>query len=163
MVMRIEPIAEALSSLGFQKGTPEERIILTSAKGVLFTQQHAQEWSSSTQRILFICGHYEGVDERVAEHLVDAEVRIGNYVLTGGELPALVMADAVTRLLPGVLGAQASLQEESHTTPGYLEYPHYTRPAEFRGWKVPEVLQQGNHAEIMKWRASHAAMQSPDR
>lgn len=156
MVMRIEPIAEALQELGFQKGKKHEHIILTSAKGYLFTQQIAQRWSKDAHRLMFICGHYEGVDERVAEHLVDQEIRIGNYVLTGGELPALVMADSVSRLLPGVLGKEASLTDESHTTPGFLEYPHYTRPAKFNGWTVPKVLQQGNHAEIMKWRAELA-------
>ena len=156
MVLRIEPIAEALQALNFQKGTPREQIILTSAKGALFSQQTAQAWSKEADRLLFICGHYEGVDERVAEFLVDQEIRIGNYVLTGGELPALVMADAVCRLIPGVLGKEASLADESHTTPGFLEYPHYTRPASFHGWDVPQVLQQGNHAEIIKWRALHA-------
>lgn len=163
MVMRIEPIAEALDQLGFRKGTAQELIGLTSAKGELFTQQTAQAWSQNLHRILFICGHYEGVDERVAEHLVDCEMRVGDYVLTGGELPALLMADAVTRLLPGVLGDSNSLQEESHSTPGYMEYPHYTRPATFRGWSVPGVLQQGNHAEITAWREQHGVKPSPDQ
>lgn len=163
MIMRIEPIAEALDELGFQKGTTQEFIGLTSAKGALFTQQLAQAWSQNLNRVLFICGHYEGVDERVADHLVDGEVRVGDYVLTGGELPALLMADAVTRLLPGVLGDSDSLREESHSTPGYLEYPQYTRPAIFRGWSVPDVLQQGNHAAIIAWREQHGVKPSPDR
>jgi tRNA (guanine37-N1)-methyltransferase len=106
---------------------------------------------SECPHIIFICGHYEGVDERVREHLVDEELSVGDYVLTGGELPALVVLDAIVRLIPGALGAEQSALEESFSE-SLLEYPQYTRPADFRGWKVPEVLLSGHHAEIAKWR-----------
>ena len=105
--------------------------------------------------LVLVCGHYEGVDERVREHAVDQEISIGDYVLSGGELPALVVLDAVTRLLPGVLGSAESLEEESFRA-GVLEYPHYTRPAEFRGWRVPDVLLSGHHAAIAAWRREQA-------
>lgn len=156
MVMMIEPIDLALQALGAKKGTPKQKIVLTSAKGVLFTQQIAQSWSKELDRIVFICGHYEGVDERVALNLVDEELRIGNYVLTGGELASMVMADAVARLLPGVLGDDESSINESHTTPGYLEYPQYTRPENYNSWEVPKVLVQGNHKAIEDWRKNTA-------
>jgi tRNA (guanine37-N1)-methyltransferase len=151
MVMKVEPIARALESIGAKKGTSGKKILLTSAKGSLFTQQIAAGYSELNE-IIIICGHYEGVDERVAEHLIDEEVRIGDYVLTGGEPAAVVMADAVTRLLPGVLGNEDSNKNESHSEPGKLGHPQYTRPEEFQGWKVPEVLLQGHHKEIEKWR-----------
>jgi tRNA (guanine37-N1)-methyltransferase len=149
MVMRVDLVDRALTEL--KKENENCKIVLLSAKGQAFTQQKAQSYSHLDQLIL-ICGHYEGVDERVAEQLVDEEIRIGDYVLTGGELPAMVISDAVVRLLPGVLGNEESLTQESHSEPGYLEYPHYTRPEEYKGWKVPDVLLSGNHAEIAKWR-----------
>jgi tRNA (guanine37-N1)-methyltransferase len=152
MVMMIEPIDKALASLNSQG---KKKTILLSAKGEPYSQAKAREYAALDE-ITLICGHYEGVDERVADNLIDEEVRIGNYVLTGGELPAMVIADSVVRLLPGVLGDDASSVEESHSEPGYLEYPQYTRPADYKGWKVPEVLLNGNHAEIEKWRASQA-------
>lgn len=152
MVMMIEPIDQGLQTLKAKKGTANECIILTSAKGGVFTQQIAQTWSTSLQRLVIICGHYEGVDERVAQHLVDQEVRIGNYVLTGGELPAMVMIDSIVRLIPGVLGDNESVKDESHTTPGYMEYPQYTRPENYNGWEVPKVLLGGNHKTIEEWR-----------
>lgn len=124
-------------------------IILLSPQGRLFTQSVAKELAGYP-RVALICGHYEGVDERVREHLATDEISIGDYVLTGGELPAMVIVDAVTRLIPGVLDAE-SLLHESHAN-GLLEYPQYTRPAEFRGWRVPEVLLSGNHAQIALWR-----------
>ncbi len=148
MVMTIDPIDAALQSIEKVGST---RIVLLSAKGKLFTQKKAQEYASLDNLIL-ICGHYEGVDERVAEHLIDEEIRIGDYVLTGGELPAMVIADSVTRLLPGALGDETSSHDESHSEVGVLEYPQYTRPADYKGWKVPDVLLSGNHAEIEKWR-----------
>ncbi len=151
MVMKVEPIARALESIGAKRNTPGKRILLTSAKGSLFTQQTAVEYSA-LQELVIICGHYEGVDERVAEHLIDEEIRIGDYVLTGGEPAAVVIADAVTRLLPGVLGNEESNKNESHSEPGILGHPQYTRPEEFNGWKVPEVLLQGHHKEIEEWR-----------
>lgn len=151
MVLLVEPIDQALTELGYQKGTPSEYIGLTSAKGTPFTQQTAENWAKLT-RLCLICGHYEGVDERVVDHLIDGEFRIGNYVLTGGEPAAAVVMDAVTRLQSGVLGNPESLQGESHAEPGVMGYPQYSRPAEYRGWNVPNVLLQGNHAEILHFR-----------
>lgn len=150
MVMKIEPIAKALESI---KRSANSKVVLTSAKGRLFTQPVAQEYSQLDDLII-ICGHYEGVDERVAEHLIDEEIRIGDYVLTGGEAAALVVSDAVTRLVPGVLGNEGSNKNESHSEPGVMGFPQYTRPEVFNGWSVPEILLGGNHAEIEKWRAS---------
>jgi tRNA (guanine37-N1)-methyltransferase len=149
MVMKVEPIDKALASLQYQ--SEKKKIILTSAKGKLFHQQMAEEYAELDE-ITIVCGHYEGVDERVAEHLVDEEVRIGDYVMTGGEPAALVMIDAVTRLLPNVLGNEESIIHESHSAPGYLEHAQYTRPEEYKGWKVPEILLSGHHGEIEKWR-----------
>lgn len=151
MVLLVEPINAQLTALGYRKGTAGEQIILTSAKGQSFGQATAQEWSQ-LDRLCFICGHYEGVDERVAQHLIDAEIRIGEYVLTGGEPAVAVMTDAVVRLLPSVLGNSESLVGESHHAPGVLGYPQYSRPAEYKGWSVPEVLLSGNHTEIAKYR-----------
>ncbi len=149
MVMKVEPIALALESLSVaDKG----RVLLTSAKGRQFSQPVAQQLATLTS-VTIICGHYEGVDERVAENLVDEEVRIGDYVLTGGEPAAAVMVDAITRLLPGVLGNEESNQDESHSSPGKLGHPQYTRPEEFRSWKVPEILLGGHHKLIEEWRA----------
>ena len=162
MVMKVEPFHNALRDLKLRKadGTKtaqgkKARVILTSAKGKMFNQKEARRLSKY-DRLVFLCGRYEGVDERVAKYLVDEELSIGEYVLTGGELPALVMTDAIARLRPGVLGEPESLTEESHTKKGVLEYPHYTRPEEYRAgkksWDVPPVLLGGNHAEIEKWR-----------
>lgn len=151
MVMKIEPIAKALQACESQFSGGKVRKILTSAKGRSFTQQLAGEYAELTDLVI-ICGHYEGVDERVAEHLVDEEVRIGDYVLTGGEPAAAVMLDAVSRLIPGVLGNEESNQDESHSEPGVLGVPQYSRPEVFQGWAVPAVLLNGNHAEIAKWR-----------
>lgn len=153
MVMQIEPIANALQNLGLAKGQDNSRIILTSAKGKLFAQPTASAYSQ-LEKLTIICGHYEGVDERVALHLIDEEVRIGNYVLTGGEVAATVMVDAVARLIPGVLGNDESNQNESHSEPGLLGYPVYSRPEEYRGWKVPDVLLSGDHAQIKAWRVA---------
>lgn len=152
MVMKVEPIEGALASIGASKGAKGKKILLTSAKGSAFTQKKAQEFSQ-LEEVIIICGHYEGVDERVAENLIDEEIRIGEYVLTGGEPAALVMADAIARLVPGVLGNEASPMDESHTESGVLGFPQYTRPEEYKGWKVPEVLLTGNHAVIQEWRA----------
>jgi tRNA (guanine37-N1)-methyltransferase len=157
MVMKPEPIFAAVEAV---RG-PESRVILLSPRGRRFDQRIAVELSRLAHLVL-ICGHYEGVDERVRLHLADEELSIGDYVLTGGELAAMVVADAVTRLLPGVLGARASLEEESHTG-GLLEYPQYTRPAEFRGWQVPDVLLSGNHGEIALWRRRQALIVTRER
>lgn len=158
MVMMIEPIDKALASLHVSKGEEKKRIILLSAKGKLFTQPIAREYSSHDE-ITFICGHYEGVDERIASYLIDEELRIGDYVLTGGELPAMVVTDSIVRLLPGVLGDDMSSVNESHSEPGYLEYPQYTRPSNYKEWIVPEVLLNGNHAEIEKWRTEQSQLE----
>jgi tRNA (guanine37-N1)-methyltransferase len=144
MVMKPEPIFAAIEPV--YQGGP---IILLTPQGRLFNQRIAQELAQQP-RITLLCGHYEGIDERVRQHLVTDEISIGDYVLTGGELAAMIVVDAVSRLLPGVL-AEESTQEESHTS-GLLEYPHYTRPPEFRGWRIPDVLLSGNHAEIARWR-----------
>ncbi|HNV45355.1 tRNA (guanosine(37)-N1)-methyltransferase TrmD [Candidatus Woesebacteria bacterium] len=151
MVMMIEPIDLALHSLNQKKGTKNKKIILTSAKGRLFTQASARQWSKLAE-LTIICGHYEGVDERVAKYLVDAEVRIGDYVLTGGEPAAAVMTDAVVRLLPGVLGNDESGQDESHRTKGLAGPEQYTRPANYRGWSVPEVLLSGDPKKISAYK-----------
>ena len=152
MVMMIEPIDKALESIHAHKNTPRQQIILTSAKGSLFTQQSAQSMSKELDRVIFICGHYEGVDERVALYLVDEEMRIGNFVLTGGELASMVMTDSIVRLIPGVLGDEQSIITESHSEEGYLEFPQYTRPQTYKTWEVPNVLLKGNHKEIEDWR-----------
>ena len=147
MVMKPDPIFAAVEAvLGEESGVP---IILMSPAGRVFTHAMAEELARHP-RVAFVCGHYEGVDERVRAHLATDEISIGDYVLTGGELPAMVIIDAVSRQVPGVLPAWATRQE-SHVH-GTLEYPHYTRPAEFRGWRVPDVLLNGNHAEIARWR-----------
>jgi len=150
MVMKPEPIFAAAEHVKNEYWTEQSKIILTSPQGEVFTQARAAELSQCPH-LVFICGHYEGVDERVREHLVAEELSIGDYVLTGGELPALVILDAVIRLMPGVLGDEQSALEESFSE-GLLEYPQYTRPADFRGWTIPEVLLSGHHAEIAKWR-----------
>jgi tRNA (guanine37-N1)-methyltransferase len=161
MVMKPEPIFEAVETvLGLASPqTPPEPvsnipIILLTPQGRVFNQRVAEELSAH-ERIALLCGRYEGVDERVREHLVTDEISIGDYVLTGGELPALMIIDAVSRLLPGVLGDPTGAEDDSHSM-GLLEYPHYTKPAEFRGWRVPDVLASGDHAKIDKWRREQA-------
>lgn len=146
MVMMVEPIYKAVKDIKKKGG----KVVLLSAKGKKFDQKMARDFSKLKQLVL-ICGRYEGVDERVAEHIADEEISIGDYVLTGGELPAMVVVDAVTRLLPGVIDKE-SLKEESFAKTGLVEYPQYTRPEKFREWKVPEVLLSGNHKEIEKWK-----------
>jgi tRNA (guanine37-N1)-methyltransferase len=153
MLLKPEPIFDAVESI-WPKRTAGQRVILLSAQGRKFTQQVAREYIQH-EELLFICGRYEGVDERVAEHLADDEISIGDYVLSGGELAAAVVIDSVARLLPGVLGNQDSALNESFED-GILDCPQWTRPADFRGWKAPEVLLGGNHAEIRKWRRNAA-------
>jgi tRNA (guanine37-N1)-methyltransferase len=181
MVLKPEPLFEAAEKLlGQSMGTAEQKaappagtaIVLLSAAGKLFTQEIARRFAK-LDRIVLVCGRYEGVDERVAEHLATDEVSVGDYVLSGGELPAALILDAVTRLLPGALGNEASAENESFsqslelagsvsrhwplaTRRCLLDYPHYTRPADFRGWTVPEVLIGGHHAEVAKWRKLQA-------
>lgn len=183
MVLKPEPLFEAVESLlgrrvgdatSQDRGDPDTIILLMSAAGKLFHQETARRYSQ-LRRIILICGRYEGVDERVAEHLATEEISIGDFVLSGGELPALLVMDAVTRLIPGALGNEASSQNESFSANPFaapssplpenhsaaangmlLDFPHYTRPAEYRGWKVPEILIGGNHAEVAKWRRAAA-------
>ena len=184
MVLKPEPLFKAVESLlGHGVGNAAKQfnsyektaIVLMSAAGKLFRQETARRYAQ-LERIIFICGRYEGVDERVAEHLATEEICIGDFVLSGGELPALLVVDAVTRLLPGALGNEASSQNESFSAMAddrtgtgqrrvgltqssgqtLLDFPHYTRPAEYRGWGVPEVLIGGNHAEVAKWRRTAA-------
>jgi tRNA (guanine37-N1)-methyltransferase len=150
MLLKPEPIFEAVEKLA----GPNTRVILLSPAGRVFNQALARELTAH-EDILLVSGHYEGFDERIRSELADDEISIGDYVLTNGSLPAMVVIDAVVRLLPGVLGDDQSSQEESFSD-GLLEYPQYTRPADFRGLKVPEVLLSGNHAEIAKWRAEQA-------
>jgi tRNA (guanine37-N1)-methyltransferase len=160
MVMKPEPLFRAVEYARNQ-ASPEGRVVLLTPQGRLLSQQVAEELAGE-ERLLLVCGHYEGVDERVREHLVDDEVSIGDYVLSGGEFPALVVVDAVVRRLPGVLGSELSLDEESHAQ-GFLEYPQYTRPADFRGWGVPEVLLSGHHAEIARWRRRQSLLRTARR
>jgi len=188
MVLKPEPLFEAVESLlGSEAAASERRrqpdpntaIVLMSAAGKLFRQETARRYAA-LERIVLICGRYEGVDERVAEHLATEEISIGDFVLSGGELPAMLVIDAVTRLIPGALGNEASSQNESFSAmaeqiaekvrpvqssaakerpvaaTALLDFPHYTRPADFRGWRVPEVLIGGNHAEVAKWRRAAA-------
>jgi tRNA (guanine37-N1)-methyltransferase len=151
MVMKPEPIFEAVEAIKAGLGNEDRLpVILLTPQGRLFSHAIAKELSQYSHMIL-ICGHYEGIDERVVEYLATDTISIGDYVLTGGEIPAMVVTDAVLRLIPGVLGSEESPLDDSHAT-GLLEYPQYTRPAEFRGWEVPEVLLSGNHAQIAKWR-----------
>lgn len=158
MVMKPEPVFEAVeSALGLnpaQTQPPPFPIILLTPQGRVFSQRVAEELSRY-ERIALLCGRYEGVDERIREHLVTDEISIGDYVLTGGELPALMIIDAVSRLIPGVLGDPTGAEDDSHSM-GLLEYPHYTKPPEFRGWKVPDILLSGDHAKIEKWRREQA-------
>ena len=170
MVLKPEPVFEAVEAVFSETGkhhiTNKEgvQVILLTPQGRKFSQAIAAELSRRTH-LIFICGHYEGVDERVREHLVNDEISIGDYVLSGGETAAMVVADAVVRLVPDVLGSEESQIEESYNS-GLLEYPQYTRPAEYRGWKVPEILLSGNHGEIARWRREQAisrtALRRPD-
>ena len=159
MLMKPEPLFEAVESLK----RAETKVILLTPSGRKFSQKIARELAQEKD-LLLVTGHYEGFDERVRETLADDELSIGDYVLTNGALPAMVVIDAVARLLPGVLGDDESARDESFSPGGPgLEYPHYTRPAEFRGMKVPEVLLSGNHAEIAKWRAEQARQRTRER
>ena len=168
MVFKPEPVFEAVErvrqSIQEEQGISDPAIALLTPQGQLFSQEMALNLSRRSC-LMLICGHYEGVDERIAEHLATEAISIGDYVLSGGEVAAMVVADAVVRLIPGVLGSPESPIEESHTM-GLLEYPQYTRPEEYRGWAVPDVLLSGNHALIAKWRREQSiartAKQRPD-
>lgn len=164
MVMKPEPLFEAVEAVKnelSQQGIENVPVILLSPQGRLFTEQVALELSKHTH-LIFICGQYEGIDERVSEYLATDEISIGDYVLTGGELAAMVVVNAVVRLIPGFLGSPDSLLSESHTM-GLLEYPQYTRPPVFRDWAVPEVLLSGNHAQIAQWRREQSLLRTAKR
>ncbi|MEK7500460.1 MAG: tRNA (guanosine(37)-N1)-methyltransferase TrmD, partial [Patescibacteria group bacterium] len=156
MVMKIEPIHRCLEAVKqsrarFTAGPEKRKIIVLSARGTQFTQQKAQEYSK-LEHLILICGRYEGIDQRVADHLADEEISVGPYVVAGGELPAMLVAEAAIRLIPGVLGNSASLLDESYVVPEKLEAAQYTKPEEYNGWAVPKVLLSGNHGKIEKWR-----------
>lgn len=153
MVMKPEPLFTAVEHLAAAYG-PADAVLLTSPAGRVLTQQRARELAR-LRRIVLLCGRYEGVDERVAAHVATEEVSIGDYVLSGGELPALVIVDVVGRLVPGVVGDEQSVAADSFTG-GWLDFPHYTRPAEYRGHRVPDVLLSGHHGEIRRWREREA-------
>jgi tRNA (guanine37-N1)-methyltransferase len=155
MILKVDVLAQSLESL------PKGHRILLTPQGKTFSQKRAYELSKLPHLIL-VAGHYEGWDERIREHLVDEEISIGDYVLTGGELPAMVLVDAIVRLVPGVLGKEESAREESFSH-NLLEYPQYTRPEKFRGWEVPRVLLSGNHQEIKKWREEQALKKTREK
>jgi tRNA (guanine37-N1)-methyltransferase len=159
MVMRVEPWFRAVESL--REAAPRGRTVLMTPQGKPFTQALAAEFAQE-DRLILCAARYEGIDERVREHLIDDELSIGDFVVSGGEVPAMVVVDAVVRLLPGALGSADSVVEESFND-DLLEYPHYTRPAEFRGWPVPAVLLGGNHAEIAAWRRGQRIRRTADR
>ncbi|MBE9515194.1 MAG: tRNA (guanosine(37)-N1)-methyltransferase TrmD [Chloroflexi bacterium] len=161
MVLKPEPIFEAVEAIEQQPSACEVPVILLTPQGRLFSQSVAQELALQPH-IMLICGHYEGLDERVCEHLVTDEISIGDYVLSGGELAALVAVDAIVRLIPGVLGSEFSANSDSHSN-GLLEYPQYTRPQTYRDWSVPPILLSGNHSEIAQWRRRQAILRTAKR
>jgi tRNA (guanine37-N1)-methyltransferase len=160
MVLKPEPIFAAVEDIAGQS-QHKPRVILMCPQGKTFTQQQAFEWANE-QHLIFICGHYEGYDERIRDHLVTDECSIGDYVLTGGELPAMVVIDSVIRLLPGVLGNEMSARSDSFSD-GLLEYPHFTRPQQFREWSVPDILLSGHHEQIDQWRRQQALLRTLER
>lgn len=153
MVLRPEPLFAAVDQA--KKDDPDAQVLLMTPRGEQFSQEMARELAATEAGLIIICGRYEGYDERITT-VVDKQVSIGEYVLTGGELPAMVIADAVTRLIPGVLGGETSAQKESYTDPSTIEHPHYTKPETFRGLKVPDVLLSGHHAQIEAWRKENS-------
>jgi tRNA (guanine37-N1)-methyltransferase len=161
MVLKPEPLFSAVEAIIGEKDISTVYTVLLSPQGRLLTQGIAQQLADN-QHLILICGHYEGVDERVGEYLANDEISIGDYVLSGGEAAAMVVVDCVVRLLPDVLGSQESLDDESHIN-GLLEYPQYTRPSIFRGWSVPEVLLSGNHAQIANWRKKQSLIRTSKR
>jgi tRNA (guanine37-N1)-methyltransferase len=158
MVLQVEPFFKALQAI--DPDHTAYRILMTP-QGQPFTQNEARDLCQK-EHLVFLCGHYEGFDERIRQHLVDAELSVGDFVLTGGEIPAMAIIDATVRLLPGVVGKEASVADESFSH-GLLEYPHYTRPEEFNGWRVPEVLLSGHHAKIEEWRRDQAKQRTKAR
>jgi tRNA (guanine37-N1)-methyltransferase len=149
MLLKPEPLFAAVEHA--KKADPDAHVLLMTPRGDLFNQELAREFAATEAGLIIICGRYEGYDERITT-IIDKQISIGEYVLTGGELPAMIIVDAVTRLIPGVLGGETSAEKESFSEPGVVEHPQYTRPEEFRGLKVPDVLLSGHHAEIEKWR-----------
>ncbi len=149
MVLRPEPLFEAVEKA--KQANPDAKVLLMTPRGEIFSQEMAREFAATEAGLIIICGRYEGYDERITS-IVDKQISVGEFVLTGGELPAMIIADALTRLIPGVLGGETSAQKESFEKPNLREHPHYTRPEEYRGLKVPEVLLSGNHAKINEWR-----------
>ncbi len=158
MVLKPEPIFRAVES---RRGEDDGRVVLLSPQGVRFTQRKAQQYAA-LERLTLICGRYEGVDQRVSDHLADEELSVGDFVLSGGEVAAMVVVDAVSRLIPGVVGNASSVLEDSFMH-GLLDYPQYTRPVEFRGWRVPDVLLSGDHAGIKKWRERESLGRTRER
>ena len=152
MVLKPEPLFAAVDAA--KEADPDAKVLLMTPRGDLFTQEMAREFAATEAGLIIICGRYEGYDERITS-VVDKQISIGEYVLTGGELPAMIIADAVTRLIPGVLGGETSAEKESHSQAGVLEHPHYTRPEKFRGLSVPEVLLSGHHGQIEQWRQAN--------
>lgn len=161
MVLKPEPVFEAAEAIQRQLGVSDAPVILLTPQGRLFSQAVAQELACRPY-LMLICGHYEGLDERVCEHLATDQISIGDYVLSGGELPAMVVADAVVRLIPGVLGSEDSAGNDSYSD-GLLEYPQYTRPPSYRDWSVPSVLLSGNHGEVAQWRRRQAIIRTAKR
>lgn len=160
MVLRPEPLFHAVDHLTEGQDKPP-RVLLMCPQGERFTQAKAEELAKE-EHLIFICGHYEGYDERIRQHVITDEISVGDYILTGGELPAMTVIDSVVRLLPGALGNESSAVTDSFST-GLLEHPHYTRPAEFRGWKVPDILLSGHHAKIEEWRTKESIRRTLER
>jgi len=158
MVLKPQPIWDAVEMIKKNKSPFPLKIIITSAQGKIFNQGMAKDLSKES-RLLIICGRYEGIDERIPQLLTAEEVSIGNFVVSGGELPAMLMIDAISRMVPGVLGKEESMVNDSFYN-GYLDYPHYTRPDEFKGLKVPDILLSGNHQEIEKWRSEQSLLRT---
>ena len=153
MLLKPEPLFAAVEDA--KTRNPDAKVVLMTPKGAIWNQQHAEKFANSGENYIFICPHYEGYDERVLS-IVDYQVCLGKFIMTGGEIPTMAIVDSIVRLIPGVLGGETSAEIESFSDGDNYEYPQYTRPAEFRGMKVPEVLLNGNHAEIAKWRAENA-------
>ncbi len=159
MVLKPEPIFRAVKSLQTEVTVKKTAVVLLSPQGRVFSQAEAERFANEFSQMIMICGRYEGVDERVAQHLVTDEISIGDYILTGGEIPAMILVDAVTRLLPNVLGSETSAVNDSFSS-GLLDFPNYTRPADFEGMKVPEVLLSGHHGKIAEWRRREALLKT---
>jgi len=153
MILKVDIIDSAVSDI--KNKNPEAKVILLSPKGDVFIQDKAKKLSEN-KGLIILCGHYEDFDQRIYENIADEVISIGEYVLTGGEIPAMVLVDSITRLLPGTLGKDESSKDESFSEPGYIEYPQYTRPDTYKGWDIPEVLKSGDHAKIEKWKKENS-------